>query len=195
MLQSRRVEVAEHYDRGPEQARSGGRGKAHRPRPGDIHRRSGLNACIDRSVETGRQNVGQHRQIENLGLGLLFVGEAEQVEIGVGDHDVFRLAAHPTPEIDIAVGAAGPLVIDVEAHIRAPLPTRPAATASYVERHRNKISYVQVLYVRPALDDFACDLVSQHHTGRCAGPTAYHMLVGPADVSGEYLQDHTMRYL
>jgi hypothetical protein len=138
-------------------------------------------------VEAGRQNVGQHRQIEDLGLGLVLVGKAEQVEVGIGDHDVLCLAANPATEIDIAVGAAGPLFIDVEADIRVALPARPAAPASDVEWYRNKVSYLQVFDVRPTLDDFAGDLMSQHHTGRCAGPTAHHVLVGPADVGGEYL--------
>ena len=53
--------------------------------------------------------------------------------------------------------------------------------------------HIQVLDVRSALDDFACNLVSQHHTGRRAGPAAYHVLIGPADVGGHDLQDDAMR--
>src|SRR5205807_10598612 len=103
---------------------------------------------------------------------------------GIRHRAGLSLAANPAAEIDIAVGAAGLLLIDIEADIRAALPTRPAASASDVERYRDKISEVQVLDVRPALDNFAGDLVSQHHAGRCAGSTARHVLVGSAYVGG-----------
>ena len=146
-------------------------------------------------MKTGRQNVGQHRQIQDLGLGLRFVGEAEQIEVGIGDHDVFRLAADPAAEIDIAVGAARLFIIGIQANIRAALATGLAAAAGDVERHRDQISELQVLDVRAALDNFTGDLVPQHHAGRGAGPAAHHVLVGPADIGGEYLEDHAMGYL
>src|ERR1700693_1968727 len=132
MLQSRHVEVADHHDSGSEETRGGGGGKPHWARAGDIHRRPGLNAGIDSSMKARRQNVGQHRQVEDLGPCLLLVGKAEQVEVGVGNHDVLRLAAYPTAEIDIAVGAAGLLLIDVEADIRVAFSTCPASTAGDV---------------------------------------------------------------
>ena len=195
MLQPRHVEVADHDDRGAEQTRGCGCGKPHGPRAGDVHGRPGLNAGINRSVEAGRQDIGQHRQIEDLGLGLLLVGKTKEVEVGVGNHDVLRLAAHPAAEIDIAVGAARLLLIDIEADIGVTLPTGPASSAGDVERHRDEVAHVQVLDVGAALDDFSGDLVSQHHAGRCAGPTAHHVLVGAADVCREHLEDHAMRYL
>ena len=54
-------------------------------------------------MEAGRQNVRQHGQVHDLGQGLVLVRKLEQVEIGVGDHDVAGLpadlAAHVPDEV------------------------------------------------------------------------------------------------
>jgi len=57
-------------------------------------------------MEAGRQNVRQHGQVHDLGQGLVLVRKLEQVEIGVGDHDVAGLPADPAAHVPDEVSAS-----------------------------------------------------------------------------------------
>ena len=91
-------------------------------------------------MEACGQNVGQHRQVMNLFHGLSLVGKAQQVEVGVGHHDVLSLAADPAAEIHVAIGAARVLVVDGQADVGVPLAAGAATAAGDVERHRDEIA-------------------------------------------------------
>ena len=59
------------------------RSQANRPRARDVDGRTRTNARRHRAVITGRENVGQQRQVADLRHGLRLVGELQQVEVGV----------------------------------------------------------------------------------------------------------------
>ena len=59
--------------------------------------------CPDRTVVAGRQDVGEQRQVLDLGHGLVAVGELQQVEVRVGDHHELGLAADPAAHVDVAI--------------------------------------------------------------------------------------------
>ena len=60
------------------------------------------------AVIAGRENVREQRQVLDLRHRLGFVGELQQVEIGVGNHHVLGLPANPSAHVHIAVSGAGP---------------------------------------------------------------------------------------
>ena len=70
----------------------------------------------------GGKDVAEQGQILDLVNRLLFVREFEQVEIGVRDHDIFRLAADPSAHVNIAVSGAGAGFIDVQTNARIDVP-------------------------------------------------------------------------
>jgi hypothetical protein len=100
----------------------GGSRESHGTGAGDVDRRARLDARSQGAVKGGRQDVGQHRQVHDLGQRLVLVRELEQVEVGIGDHDVAGLAADPTAHVDIAVGTARATGVDREAHAGVRLP-------------------------------------------------------------------------
>ena len=172
------VHVADQHDRGTQNARGGGRCHADRPRSGDIHGRPDADLGRDRTVKSGRQDVGQASQIADLFERLSLIREFQAVEVGVRHHDVFGLTADPPAQIDITVSAAGALGVDVQADVGMARATGAAAAASDIERNRDEIADAEVFDVAANLDDLAGDLVTQHHAGRRCGSTAHHVLVG-----------------
>ena len=143
-------------------------------------------------METGRQDVRQHGQVHDLGQRLVLVRELEQIEIGIGDHDVAGLPADPAAHVDIAIGAAGATGIDRQAHAGIRLPAGAAPPTSDVERHRDQIAQRDHLDVRPFLDHLAGDLVAEHHPCRRGCAAAHHVLIGSADIGRNDLQNHAM---
>src|SRR6266566_302426 len=164
-------------------------GQAHRPRPGDVDGRTGADAGGVGAVETGRKDVGEHGQVEDLLHRLIFVGELEKVPVGVGNHHVLGLPANPATHVHVAVGGTGALGVDVEADAGLALFAVPAAPAGDVEGHRAEVALLDVLDIAPDLDHLAGDLVAEDQALRRRGPTPDHVLVRAADVSGDDLQD------
>jgi hypothetical protein len=91
--------------------------------------------------------------------GLLLVREFEQVEISIGHHDVVGLAADPAAHINVTVGPAGALAIDMETDAGFALTTGSATAASDIERNRDEIADLEVLDIAALLDHFAGDFV------------------------------------
>ena len=149
-------------------------------------------SCRHRTVIPRGENVGQQRQVQDLRHRFLFVGELEQVEIGVGHHHVFGLAADPTAHIDVTVRRARTRRVHGQADSRLAFAAIPAAAAGDVERHGHEIADFQHLDIGALLDDFTGDFVSENESRRGGGPASDHMLVGATDVGGHDLQDHAM---
>ncbi len=116
-------------------------------------------------------------------------------ETMVGHQHELRLAAHPAAHVDVAVGAAGPVGIDVEADPGLALLAVAAPAAGDVERHRDDVAHLDELHVGPHLDDLAGDLVSEHEALRRCRATPDHVLVGAADVRRHRLEDRAVRHL
>jgi hypothetical protein len=140
-------------------------------------------------VEAGREDVREHRQVADLLHGLLLVGELEQVEVGIGNHHVLGLAADPAAHIDVAVGGAGAVGIDVEADAGPALLAVLAAAAGDVEGDGDEVALLDELDVAADLDHLARDLVPEDKPCRGGRPTANHVLVAPADVRRDDLDD------
>ena len=122
----------------------------------------------------------------------VLVRELEQVEIGIGDHDVAGLAADPAAHVHITIGAAGATGIDRQAHAGIRLPAAAASSTGDVERHRDQIAQRDHLDIRTLLDHLARDLVPEHHACRSSCAAAHHVLIGSADIGRNDLQDHAM---
>ncbi len=85
----------------------GGAGESDRPGAGNIDDAARTNARGDRAVIAGGEDVAEERQVLDLRHRLVFVGKLEEIEIGVGDEDVFRLPAAPTAHVNVTVRRAG----------------------------------------------------------------------------------------
>src|SRR5207248_8712982 len=108
--------------------------------------------------------------------------ELQEVEIGVGNHHIFRLAADPTAHVDVAICRAGTGRIHVQTDSGPPFLTIPAAAAGNVERNRNQIADFDEFDVASGLDDFAGDLMAENQTLRRSRTPPDHVLIAPADV-------------
>src|SRR5690606_26151082 len=190
-----RVEVADDHRGRAEQLRGGGRGQPDRAGPGDVDGGSDPDARAHAAVETGREDVGEHGQVEDLRHRPVPVGELQRVEVGVGHQHVAGLPADPAAHVDVAVGRAGPVRVDVETDAGGPLLAVAAPPAGDVERHRHQVPDVQELHVRALLHHLPGDLVPQHQAGRCGGAAAHHVLVAAADVGGDHFEDHAVVHL
>ena len=147
------------------------------------------------AVVAGREDVGQHGQVEDLLHRLVLVREAQQVPVRVRHHHVLRLAADPAAHVDVAVRGTGPVRVDVEADPGLALLAVAAPPAGDVERHRAEVADLDELDVRSDLDHLAGDLVPEHQPGRRGGAAADHVLVAAADVGRDVLQDRGVRQL
>ena len=101
------LHVADDDDRRTQELGRRSGGETHGPRPCDVDRRAAADTGLDAAVVAGREDVGEHRQVEDLLHRLVFVGELEQIPIGVGNQHVLRLTAAPAAHVDIAVGRPG----------------------------------------------------------------------------------------
>ncbi len=119
----------------------------------------------------------------------MLVGELDQVEIGVRNQNVFRLAADPSAHVHIAVSGARTRRIHGQADSGLAFAAIAAAPARDVERHGNEVADVQELDVAALLDHLARDLVSQHQSRRRGGSAAHHVLIAATDIGGDDLQD------
>jgi hypothetical protein len=146
-------------------------------------------------VEAGREDVGQHRQVEDLLQRLIAVRELEEVPVGVGDQDELGLPADPAAHVDVAVRASGAIRIDVQADAGLALFAVAASAARDVEGNRHDVADLDELHVGTDLDDLAGDLVPEHQPGGGGRPPAHHVLVGPADVRRHGAEDGPVRDL
>ncbi len=139
-------------------------------------------AAAARPTGPAPANIGKAGQIADLIHRLSFVRKLQQIEVGIGHHDIVGLPADPSAHIDISVGAPGTVGVDVKADTGVTLSAGPAPAACDVERNRHQVADLQIFDVAAFLDHFACDLVSEHHAGRCCRAAADHVLVGAADI-------------
>ena len=174
---------------GAQQMTGGGAGQSDRTRAGNVNDRARTDARGDRAVIAGREDVGEQREVLDLRHRAIFVREFEQVEIGVGHHDVLRLAADPAAHIDIAVGRARTCRIDVQADAGLAFFAVAAAPAGDVERHGNQVADLDELDVAAGLDDLAGDLMAENQSVRRGRAAAHHVLVAAADIGSNDLQE------
>ncbi len=183
------VEIADDDAGRPEQMRRGGRGDSDGTRTGDVDRRTHTDAGADGTMEAGGEDVGEHREVEDLLHRLVFVRELQDVPIGIGHEHVLGLSADPAAHVDIAVCRSRAVRIDVEADTGLALLAVAAATARDVERHRHEVAYTHELDVPSDLDDLTGDLVTEDETFRGSRTAPDHVLVGAADVRRHCLED------
>src|SRR5699024_669528 len=123
----------------------------------DVYRGTAGHPGTHRPVESRREDVGQHREVEDLLHGLVAVGEPQHVPVGVGDQDILGLPTDPPAHVDIAVGGARAVRVHVQADARLPLLAIAAASARDVEGHGDDVPDLHELDVAADLDDLAGD--------------------------------------
>ena len=183
------VEIADDDTGRSEQMRRGGRGDSDGTCTGDVDRRTHTDPGADRTVEPGGEDVREHREVEDLLHRLVLVRELQEVPIGVGHEHILGLTADPTAHIDIPVGRARTIGIDVEADAGLAFPAVPAATAGDVERHRDEVADLDELDIATDFDDLTGDLVTEDEALRGSRTAPDHVLVGAADVRCHCLED------
>src|SRR6201999_2319140 len=183
------VHVADHDHSRTQELGGGGRREAYRAGACDVDRRARLDARTQSAVKAGRQDVRQHGQIHDLGHRLILVREFEQVEIGIGDHDVAGLSADP---VHIAISAIGATGIDRQAYAGIGLTAGATSSTNDVERHGDEIAQRDHLDIRALLYHLARDLVPEHHACRGSRAAADHVLIRSADIRRNHLQDHAV---
>src|SRR5699024_3730631 len=94
--------------------------------------------------------------------------------------------------VDIAVGATGPVRVDVETDAGRPLLAVAAPAAGDVERDRAEVALMDELHARPGRHDLTGDLVAQDQVLGCGGAAPDHVLVRAADVGGDDLEDRAV---
>jgi len=182
--------VADDDDRGTEQVTRCGASQAHRTGTGDVDDRARTHTGGYRAVIAGGEDIAEECEVFDLGHGLGFVGEFQEVEVRIRDHDVFGLAADPTAHVDVAVRRTRPGRIDVEADAGASFLAVSAAAAGDVERDRNDVAFFDVFDIAAGFDHLAGDFVAEDKAGRRGGSATDHVLVGTADIGGDDFEDN-----
>jgi hypothetical protein len=116
--------------------------------------------------------------------------ELDEIEVGIRNHDEFRLTADPAAHIDVAVSSARPSRIYGETDPRLAFAAIATAAAGDVERHGADVTDIQKLNVTTLLDNLAGDFMTQHQTGRRRSASADHVLIRSANVRRNDLQDY-----
>src|SRR5260370_29055947 len=98
-------------------------------------------------MKSRRQNVREHRQVQDLGEGLLLVWEFQQVEVGIRHHHKLGLPSDPTTHIHVTVGSAGAISIHIQANACFTLATGTAASTRHVEGNRNNVADLEIFDV------------------------------------------------
>src|SRR5438105_11164963 len=114
--------------------------QTHGTRARDVDGGTRSHARLHRAMESSGENIRQQRQVADLLHGLFFVGELDEVEIGVGYQDVFGLSSYPSAHIHIAISRARTSRIDGEADTGLAFPAIAAAPAGDVERHSDQVT-------------------------------------------------------
>jgi hypothetical protein len=189
MVEPVRVHVSDdHYGR-PEQMASLGTSKTDRSGPGYIH---GGASCHSSSVGTvipSGEDVGQQSQISYLGHRLLFIRELEQIEIGVGDHDIVGLSTDPAPHVHVSVSATGATWVDVQTDSRLPLFTVSTSATRNIERSGCEVANIKELDIATLFNDLAGDLMTKNRSNRRRRAATHHVLITSADIGRNQLQD------
>ena len=189
------IQVGDDHDGGPQQMSRCRCSQTHRAGSGDVDGRPYLDAGAVRSVEAGGEDVREHGEVHDLRQRLVPVRELQQIPVRIGHQHVLGLTADPPTHVDVAVGAARPVGVDVETDSGFALLTVAAPAAGDVERHRDDVADLDEFDVRTAFDHLAGDLVAENEVrGRCRSP-AHHVLVRTADVRGDGLENDPVRHL
>src|ERR1700676_5489670 len=109
---------------------------------------------------TGRQDIRQAGQISNFFHGLRFILELQEVEVGIGYQNVFRLAADPATHVNITVSAAGPRRVDVQTDTGFLFFAVSATTARHVKWDRNQIPDLEEFDSLTFFNDFPRNLMT-----------------------------------
>ena len=96
VLEAVGVHIADHDDGSAEDLGRGCGCETYRACARDVDDGADANACGDGSVKAGWEDVGEHGEVFDLRHGLGFVGEFDEVEVGVGDHDELRPGRRPS---------------------------------------------------------------------------------------------------
>src|SRR5271165_2787744 len=140
----------------------------------------------------GREDVRQEGQVLDLRHGLRFIGKLQQVEVGIGAHDVLRLSPDPSTHVDVSICGARARGVDVEADTGFPVLAVATSTAGDVERNRDEVTHLDELNVAPGLDHLTGYFMPQYQSGRSGGAAADHVLVASANIRGDDLQDNAV---
>lgn len=151
--------------------------KPDRASAGDQHRRPRRNTGRHAAVIAGGENVTQAGQVAHCFARLIFVGKLQRVPVRIWHHHVLGLAADPTSHVDMAIGTAGAICVDIETHAGVTFLAIAAAPAGDIKRHGNEIALLDELDVTAAFDYFTGDLVPKHHAGR-RNPTSTRPFTG-----------------
>ncbi len=142
------------------------------------------------AVVAGREDVREHREVEDLLQGLVAVRELQELEVGVGHEHVLRLAAFPAAHVHVPVGGSGSCGVDVQADVGLALVAHATPPAGDVERHGADVALLDEHARRaPRFDDLADDLVPEGLARGGGGAASDHVLVAAADVRGDDLED------
>src|SRR5258708_35770225 len=126
-------------------------------------------------MKSCRQNVGEHGQVENLGEGLIFVREFQQVEVGIGHHHKLGLPSDPTTHIHVTVSSPGPIPVHIQADSRVSFAAGAAASTRDVEGNRNNVTDLELFDVLTDLGNFTGDLLADHHANASGGAATNHV--------------------
>ena len=137
----------------PRKMARGSTRKADRTGSRHIDNRTWTDACRYGAVIAGREDVGQQSEIADLGHCLIAIRKFQQVEIGVGNHDIFGLPADPAAHIDISVSRARPRRIHIQTNAGSAFLTVPATAASDVERHGTQVAFLDEFDIAAGFDD------------------------------------------
>jgi hypothetical protein len=143
-------------------------------------------------VITRRQDVRQARQVPNLLHSLSFVGEFEQIEIGVRHHHIFCLAANPSTHVHISVSAAWPRGIDIQADSRRPFPAVATTAARNVKGNGYKVADIDKLHVAPSFYYLARNFMAEDESLWGGGSATNHVLIAATDIRGNNLENNSV---
>src|SRR5439155_6050050 len=169
-----------------------GAGEADGTSAGDVADRVGADAGGDGAVIAGGENVGEAGEVFDLLHRLVFIGKLKQIEIGVGNHDIFSLPPYPSAHVHVTVGGAGACGIHVQANSGFAFFAIPATAARDVERNGDDVAFFDEFDVAAGFDHFAGDFMAEDQPSRRGGSAAHHVLVRAADVGGDDLEQHSV---
>eukprot|EP00035_Acanthoeca_spectabilis_P020125 m.431269 g.431269 ORF g.431269 m.431269 type:complete len:417 (-) comp17276_c0_seq1:1024-2274(-) len=186
------VQVADNDNRSAEELGSRGGSKTDWTRTGNVHRFARLDAGLDTTVVSSREDIREQSQGLDLLHRLVAVWEFEEVPVRVRHHDILSLATDPTAHVDVAVCGTGARRVDIKADTGVSGFAELAPPARDVKRHGAEVSLPDELNVVTALDHLASDFVPKDHTSGRSCSASHHVLVRAADVGGCHLEDDTV---
>ena len=143
-------------------------------------------------MECCRENVRQEGQVADLLHGLVLVWEAEQLKVGIGHKQVFRLSTLPIAEIE-PVGSTGDIWIRSLADFRPARPAIATPAARDIERHRDEIAFLEESNIGSELNYLASHFVSHDHALGHWERATVDVEVASADIRSDNFQYDTVR--